>query len=102
MGLIRLHSLPSPPHQSQIPNFQSPLEHRYREETRIIVIVRLLILVGRCQGRVLGGIQSEVGVNHATDESPSLKTPNSPLGDFGEIKLVVRMLLQQVIPTYSA
>jgi hypothetical protein len=57
MILIWLHRLSTPPDKRQIPDFQSPLEHRDGKESSIIVIVRFL--VWSRESRVLGVIQSE-------------------------------------------
>lgn len=66
MVLIRLHGLSTPPHKRQIPDFQSPLEHRNGEESSIVIIVGFLVWAG--QSGILGVIQS--GAVSLKQESP--------------------------------
>jgi len=58
MILIWLHCLSTPPYQRQVPDFQSPLEHRDGEEPSIIVVVRFLVWPR--ESGVLGIIKSKV------------------------------------------
>jgi hypothetical protein len=53
MLLVRLHRLPAPPDQGEVPHLQRPLQHRYREKPRVVEVVRLLVLVGQRKRGIL-------------------------------------------------
>ena len=88
--LIRLHSFPSPSHKRQIPYFQSSLQDRYREITRIVVIVRLPR--GILQLRTLRFVEPDL---HQL--VPYAKYRSSPSGNISEIQLAICELLEEVV-----
>jgi hypothetical protein len=107
MLLERLHRLPAPPNQSEVPHLQRPLQHRYGEETRVIKVVRLLVLVGRRERGILRLVESADAsagstplhvFQASTADADAPPRADSPLRYLSEVELGVRVLLEEVVP----
>lgn len=107
MLLIRLHRLPAPPNQSEVPHLQRPLQHRYGEEPRVVEVVRLLVLVGQRERGILRLVESGDASGSAslhftaqasTADADAAPRADSPLRYLGEVELGVSVLLEEVVP----